>query len=81
MKSIVFIKKIVLALFSLMKDQQVSQNDQIKDLIKIAIEQGSKKDNGGLLDSLNKILSIGSNLTSITTGIPSIIELVKGFLK
>lgn len=74
-------ERIVLELFSLMKNQQVSQNDQIKDLIKIAIEQGSKKDNGGLLDSLNKILSIGSNLTSITTGIPSIIELVKGFLK
>lgn len=70
-------ERVILELINIMKDSQVNQNEQIKSMIQLAIEQSSKKDGKGLLDTLDKVLSIGSNLTSITTGVPSIITLIK----
>ena len=41
------------------------------------LDSVNKKDNQSVLDYLEKIASIGSNLTSISTGIPNIINFVK----
>lgn len=70
-------EQIVLELTKMMKDENINKNEQMQSLINLAINQSYKKDEKGLLDTLDKVLSIGSNLASITTGIPSIVSLIK----
>lgn len=70
-------EEVVLNLFKLMSDSQVVNNQDLQKLLTIAIEKNSKKDKEGLLDTLKKIVETGSGLSSITTSIPAIIEVVK----
>lgn len=70
-------EKIVLDLFKLMSDENVLKNKEVHNLLKLAIDQNSKKDKTGILDTLKKVVETGSGLSSITTSIPAIIEIVK----
>lgn len=70
-------EKLVLDLFKLMSDENVIKNKEVYDLLQIAIEQSSKKDKDSILDTLKKVVETGSGLSSITTAVPAIIEVVK----
>ena len=65
------------SLLTIMKDSKVNQNQQLMDHFIKTLDSVNKKDNQSVLDYLEKIASIGSNLTSISTGIPNIINFVK----
>jgi hypothetical protein len=61
----------------LMMDSKVAQNQEIIGVLSKVLESQSKKDKDGVLDNLKKLVDIGAGISSIATGVPALIEIVK----
>lgn len=68
---------VLMKLIALIMDKQVLEQKELTDLILQSISLANKKEKSGLLDSLSKIVNIGTSIASISSGVPSLIEIVK----
>lgn len=69
--------EVIIKLASLIMDNQVLAQKELVELISDSISLANKKEKSGLLDNLKKIVDIGSGMTSISSGVPAIIDMVK----
>lgn len=69
--------ELVLELAKMMLDSNVNQNKEVMSTITKAIDHSHKGDKKGILENLKSLVDLGAGITSLSTGIPKLIEAVK----
>jgi hypothetical protein len=67
---------VILRLITLMNNADVVRNKELLSLLTKSIEQANINDNNGLLESLQKVSSVGSGIMTVAKQIPEIIKIV-----
>lgn len=70
-------EEFAIEMFKIMSDQQATSNQNIQKLISEILEKKQAGDQKGILDHLKTLADIGSSVTSISKGVPAIIEIIK----
>lgn len=61
-----------------MNQSEIVRNQELVSLLSKSIDQANKKDNQGLLETLQKISSFGTSIATIAQQVPGLIKFVSG---
>lgn len=67
----------LMGIAQIMMDSKVAQNQELIGVLSKVLDSQSKKDKDGLLDNLKKLVDIGTGISSIASGVPTLIEMAK----